>query len=414
MTKSCRDEQERKKTQMSGRNRIETSEEKRKHTTHELMTTSHSLSCIEKLGHLVDQTQTPLSEASGIKQQDNHPTQRDQNPESFEFNDEEKKKESRSQIVRYGASCIGRRFTASETGMQWGIQSVLQSNIPSTTFFGPIPGIEVGSTWRFRFQVSEAGIHSPLVAGVAGKESVGASSIVFSCLDSDDVDLGDTIYFTGSGGFDLGKKTSRTAIGKVQVKDQSLTRGNKALAMSCAVPFNTDGGFSGSDWKLGKPIRVLRSGNSRGCHKRSRFLPKIGIRYDGIYKVVKYWSEKRGRKSLDNDVSKNNDSEGIIVWRFLLKRDDPTPSPWTKEGKKRIRRLQLHHLIQPKMMTSEIMNTSSTVTSIISNHHSCNGIETFVEHHSRLKCVICLEFIVDDSVTTLCQHTFCRVSFLDI
>jgi hypothetical protein len=25
-----------------------------------------------------------------------------------------------------------------------------------------------------------------------------------------------------------------------------------------------------------------------------------------------------------------------------------------------------------------------------------------------------LEFIVDDSVTTLCQHTFCRVSFLDI
>ena len=27
---------------------------------------------------------------------------------------------------------------------------------------------------------------------------------------------------------------------------------------------------------------------------------------------------------------------GFIVWRYLLRRDDPTPPPWTKEGKKRI------------------------------------------------------------------------------
>ena len=26
----------------------------------------------------------------------------------------------------------------------------------------------------------------------------------------------------------------------------------------------------------------------------------------------------------------------FIVWRFLLRRDDPAPTPWTKEGKKRI------------------------------------------------------------------------------
>ena len=45
-------------------------------------------------------------------------------------------------------------------------------------------------------------------------------------------------------------------------------------------------------------------------------------RYDGIYKVVKYWPEEGKSK--------------FIVWRFQLRRDDPAPAPWTKEGKKRI------------------------------------------------------------------------------
>ena len=38
--------------------------------------------------------------------------------------------------------------------------------------------------------------------------------------------------------------------------------------------------------------------------------------------MVKYWPEKG--------------KAGFIVWRYLLKRDDPAPAPWTKEGKKRI------------------------------------------------------------------------------
>ena len=46
------------------------------------------------------------------------------------------------------------------------------------------------------------------------------------------------------------------------------------------------------------------------------------MRYDGLYKVVKYWPEKG--------------KAGFIVWRYLLRRDDPAPAPWTEEGKKRI------------------------------------------------------------------------------
>nr|KAG5688100.1 hypothetical protein BaRGS_031293 [Batillaria attramentaria] len=43
--------------------------------------------------------------------------------------------------------------------------------------------------------------------------------------------------------------------------------------------------------------------------------------------VVKYWAEKG--------------KSGFLVWRYLLRRDDPAPAPWTKEGKKRAEELDL-------------------------------------------------------------------------
>lgn len=49
-------------------------------------------------------------------------------------------------------------------------------------------------------------------------------------------------------------------------------------------------------------------------------LKNLRYRYDGIYKVVKYYP-KHG-------------ANGLLVWRFLLRRDDPEPAPWTEEGKR--------------------------------------------------------------------------------
>jgi len=46
-----------------------------------------------------------------------------------------------------------------------------------------------------------------------------------------------------------------------------------------------------------------------------------------LIQVVKYWPDKG--------------LSGFIVWRYLLRRDDPDPAPWTKEGKKRIEELGL-------------------------------------------------------------------------
>ncbi|XP_071548103.1 E3 ubiquitin-protein ligase UHRF1-like [Panulirus ornatus] len=191
--------------------------------------------------------------------------------------------------------------------------------IVAQNHFGPVPGIEVGTSWKFRLQASEAGVHRPHVAGIHGRENEGAYSIVLSGGYEDDEDNGDSFTYTGSGGRDL-SGNKRTA---EQSCDQQLTRMNRALALNCNVPLSKNGAEA-KDWKGGKPVRVIR--NSKG-RKHSDFAPEEGNRYDGIYKIVKYWQEK-GRS-------------GFKVWRYLLRRDDPTPAPWTKEGKKRIKELGL-------------------------------------------------------------------------
>ena len=55
------------------------------------------------------------------------------------------------------------------------------------------------------------------------------------------------------------------------------------------------------------------------------------FRYDGIYKIVKYWPEKG--------------KSGFLVWRYFLQRDDPIPPVWTEEGKERVQQLGLEQVI---------------------------------------------------------------------
>lgn len=176
---------------------------------------------------------------------------------------------------------------------------------------GTVPGVEIGTCWKFREQVSEAGIHRPLVSGIHGRENECAYSIVLSGGYEDDVDNGEEFYYTGSGGRDLsGNKRSNK-----QSSDQKLTGSNKALALNCNAKFNDVNGAEAKNWKDGKPVRVVRNYKLK---KHSTYAPKEGNRYDGVYKVVKYFPE-RGLS-------------GFVVWRYLIRRDDPNPAPWSKEG----------------------------------------------------------------------------------
>lgn len=61
------------------------------------------------------------------------------------------------------------------------------------------------------------------MAGIHGRETVGAFSVVLSGGYEDDIDNGDEVYYTGSGGRDLsGNKRTNS-----QGFDQTLSRFNK-------------------------------------------------------------------------------------------------------------------------------------------------------------------------------------------
>ncbi|XP_072268962.1 E3 ubiquitin-protein ligase UHRF1-like [Pyxicephalus adspersus] len=204
-----------------------------------------------------------------------------------------------------GMACVGR---------------TKECTIVPSNHFGPIPGVPVGTMWKFRVQVSESGVHRPHVAGIHGRGNDGSYSLVLAGGYEDDADNGTEFTYTGSGGRDL-SGNKRTA---EQSCDQKLTNMNRALALNCNAPINDKQGSVAKDWRAGKPVRVVRSSKGR---KHSKYAPEEGNRYDGIYKVVKYWPQKG--------------KSGFLVWRYLLRRDDEEPAPWTREGKERIKKLGL-------------------------------------------------------------------------
>uniref|UniRef100_A0A3B4A9Y2 E3 ubiquitin-protein ligase UHRF n=1 Tax=Periophthalmus magnuspinnatus TaxID=409849 RepID=A0A3B4A9Y2_9GOBI len=213
-----------------------------------------------------------------------------------------------------GMACVGR---------------TKECTIVPPTHYGPVPGIPVGTTWKFRVQVSEAGVHRPHVGGIHGRVHDGAYSLVLAGGFEDEVDRGDEFTYTGSGGRDL---SGNKRIGEHSF-DQTLTHMNRALASNCDAPLDDKVGAESKNWRAGKPVRVVRSSKGR---RISQYAPEEGNRYDGIYKVVKYWPE----------VGKC----GYLVWRYLLRRDDQEPAPWTPEGLERSKKLGLTVQVRSKAL----------------------------------------------------------------
>lgn len=151
--------------------------------------------------------------------------------------------------------------------------------ISASRQFGHIVGSPTGTMFENRIQASISGVHRPRQAGISGSGESGADSIVVSGGYVDDEDYGDRIIYTGHGGNDVATKR--------QVADQELTRGNLALAVSC-------------DQEI--PVRVIR-----GAGGDPSFSPPSGFRYDGLFRVVRYWPEIG--------------VDGFRIWRFELCRD---------------------------------------------------------------------------------------------
>jgi putative restriction endonuclease len=124
--------------------------------------------------------------------------------------------------------------------------------------------------------LADVGVHRHRQAGISGRATEGADSIVLSGGYEDDQDFGDVIVYTGYGGRD-------PATGK-QVSDQPFSMWNRALAYSSLN---------------GLPVRVIR-----GAGHDSPYSPGTGYSYDGLYLVEDYWHET-GRS-------------GFRIWRYRL------------------------------------------------------------------------------------------------
>ena len=125
----------------------------------------------------------------------------------------------------------------------------------------------VGARFDTRAELYAAGVHREMQAGICGRPDTGAESVVLAGGYVDDRDGGDCILYTGAGGRD--PETKR------QVAHQSFggTRAanwNRALAVSC---------------DNGQPVRVVRG------HQARPHGPPAGYRYDGLWRVVRYWPE---------------------------------------------------------------------------------------------------------------------------
>ncbi|KAG0165534.1 ubiquitin-like with PHD and RING finger domains 2 [Apophysomyces sp. BC1034] len=273
------------------------------------------------------------------------------------------------------------------------------------THVGAIPGIYCGQSWQYRLTCSEWGIHRMSVGGIAGAAGTGAVSIVMSKGYEDDNDNGNEFFYTGSGGRDL---TGNKRLAE-HSSDQELSRFNLALARTCAAPVDEVNGAEAQDWRKSRPIRVCRT--HQLAHHHPTYAPKVGVRYDGLYKIVKYWPEK-GRS-------------GYGVWRFLFRRDDPEPAPWTKDGKELTKKKGLRVITQdPKAIEKLVQyKIPSNILALMEEDvadkrlwDEVKSLEFWSEyeflHHVFANAVFCASGVcpapIQNPITTPCGHICCK------
>ncbi|EFX03952.1 hypothetical protein CMQ_880 [Grosmannia clavigera kw1407] len=143
-------------------------------------------------------------------------------------------------------------------------------------------GLAVGAWWPMQMVALFHGAHGSSQGGIAGSARLGAYSIVISGLyDGLDDDRGDTVFYSGS---------------------QSHSNRNPNAA---SRPSNFTQALLRS-LELANPIRVLRSAAGK-----SRWAPSVGIRYDGLYRIVR--------------ESQAHNEYGGLFWRFELQRLNGQP-----------------------------------------------------------------------------------------
>ncbi|KAI5396462.1 hypothetical protein KIW84_062615 [Lathyrus oleraceus] len=169
-------------------------------------------------------------------------------------------------------------------------------------------GVLVGDTWEGLMECIQWGAHFPHDSRIASQSVYGAQSVALSGGYIDEIDHGNWFLYSGSCGNDLSdnKRTNKN-----QCFDKKSERKNEALRLSC---------------EKGYPVRVVRSHTK----KRSSYAPKAGVRYDGVYRIEKWW-RKIGKQVWFLFVIFIHSIYACKVCRYLFVRCDNEPAPWTSE-----------------------------------------------------------------------------------
>lgn len=166
---------------------------------------------------------------------------------------------------------------------------MMQNNlrINSLKKMGPVPGVEIGDIFFFRFEMCTVGLHAQSMAGIdymsskhAGKDVSLAVSIISSGGYENAEDDTDTLVYTGQGGNSRYKEKH----------DQKPERGNLALMNST---------------KRKNHIRVVRGVQDPFCNSGKIYI------YDGLYRIEDSWM----------DTAKN----GFNVFKYKLRREPGQP-----------------------------------------------------------------------------------------
>lgn len=178
---------------------------------------------------------------------------------------------------------------------------------------GKIPGIYSGQTFEYRALLHDMGVHRSTRYSICGSVSSGAVSMILSRGTTLDRDVG--YEFTFSSTTEISKTEINSQYNK-KLGNKRLSRSNLALALTCGAALNTECGAKARDWRTSRPVRVCRTSDV----ENSIYTPEAGIRYDGLYKLVKYWPSQDQRSSK-------------VSWKFLFRRDDQEPPLWTAAGR---------------------------------------------------------------------------------
>jgi hypothetical protein len=125
-------------------------------------------------------------------------------------------------------------------------------------------GLQVGDWWPVQLLALFNGAHGARMGGIAGNAETGAYSVVTAGgpYEELDQDKGDVLFYSGSRSHD-----------NTDPK-KPFPSSNATMALKASE-------------RLGKPVRVLRAaGFSSSKSGGATLRPTVGIRYDGLYRVV--------------------------------------------------------------------------------------------------------------------------------